>query len=576
MELESFIDFDCELDFGKTYESKSGTKGTWIVEGFASTSDLDAQNHIVSPEAIAMGAESLKKYDTVLFNHDPNMPIGKVVDSSVQDGKLFIKVAVSKTEPKIWEQIKDGTLNKFSIRGKILDASNYNDPHTQKDIIVIKGMELHEVSLVSVPANPNARSIGWYIQKAFEKAAYFKTNATMNDCMSRRMDVHKGNGVDHTQALVLSWAECAKAHGMHKDLLELDFVKDLLEKKNYRLPGESMRDCVSRKIHINVHEKNMPHDQAVAVAMSECGAKKDMDANEDEIQKKKYDWSKCISDQKARGYSDQVAAKICAAIKNRTIAHMVEEWGMAVSPEEAIDKVCKKMENDKMYEYAWDRFVALQDSISKSQGDCGCMKKSEDIQKDQKSITSAIKSLEVSLGDLQGDDKDQVQVMIRSLQALIGRVYQKSIDDNKGGQTVDEKTEVKKEATEEVKEEVKKADKEPQKIELDVSALTQVITQLQDMVKSVTTQSDEVKVQLGEVTKAKDEITQAKTDIAKALTDLNAVLKEIPLRKGAPAEKEEDRTKETVVKKDLSEDEDFQKAKPADQLHKLISAHIAN
>jgi hypothetical protein len=36
-----------------------------------------------------------------------------------------------------------------------------------------------------------------------------------------------------------------------------------------------------------------------------------------------YPWDKCIADQKSEGYSEDVAKKICGAIKNRTIANKV-------------------------------------------------------------------------------------------------------------------------------------------------------------------------------------------------------------------------------------------------------------
>jgi len=381
MDVLTQVPFIAELSFCRAViEKHSVPSGVWIVEGYASTSDLDSQNHIVTPEAIKMGAECLRKYDTVLFNHDVDRPIGKVNASEAQDGKLLVKVAISKTEPKIWEQIKDGTLSKFSIRGFITDSEYYTDERSvvTKNILLIKGMEIHEISIVSVPANPEARSLNWYIEKSLKK------------------------------------------------------------------------DSVA------------------------------MDA----------------------------------------------------------------------------------------------------IEKDQKSFESAIKNLEAGLTDIQGEDHDQVETIIRSLTALIGRVYQKA-DQNKGGKIVD-KEEVKKEeaVTEPVKEEVKVESKEEvkksdevatQKVELDVSALTAVITQLQDMVKSVTTQSEEVKAGQAEVAKAQAEITQAKTDIAKSISDLNALLKEIPIRKGQPAPAEV-KTEEVEVKKDLSKDENFQKAKPADQLHMLIES----
>ena len=369
------LPFNAELLLdNSTIEKHSTPAGNWIVEGYASTSDLDSQNHIVTKEAIKMGAESLSRYDTVLFNHDVDRPIGKVVAAEGQDTKLWVKVSISKTEPKLWEQIKEGTLSKFSIRGNITDSEYYVDERSiiAKEILMIKGMELHEISIVSVPANPEAKSISYYIEKALS-----------NDSSLR-----------------------AK-------------IKEVLA----------------------------------------------------------------------------------------------------------------------------------------------------DIQKDKKSFESAITHLELGLPDLQGEDKAQVETIIRSLTSLVGRVYQKS-----GGQIMDD---IKKEevVVEEKKEEVviEKAVEEKvapvQKVEIDVSALNSVVTQLQEMVKGVTEKSEQVDAQMAEVKKAKDEVEQAKTELVKSIAELGAIVKEIPIRRGAAPKEEE----VVPVKKELAETEEYQKANPANQLHMLIS-----
>jgi len=369
------LPFNAELLLdNSTIEKHSTPAGNWIVEGYASTSDLDSQNHIVTKEAIKMGAESLSRYDTVLFNHDVDRPIGKVVAAEGQDTKLWVKVSISKTEPKLWEQIKEGTLSKFSIRGNITDSEYYVDERSiiAKEILMIKGMELHEISIVSVPANPEAKSISYYIEKALAKDSDLRAK-----------------------------------------------IKEVLA----------------------------------------------------------------------------------------------------------------------------------------------------DIQKDKKSFESAITHLELGLPDLQGEDKAQVETIIRSLTSLVGRVYQKS-----GGQIMDD---IKKEevVVEEKKEEVviEKAVEEKvapvQKVEIDVSALNSVVTQLQEMVKGVTEKSEQVDAQMAEVKKAKDEVEQAKTELVKSIAELGAIVKEIPIRRGAAPKEEE----VVPVKKELAETEEYQKANPANQLHMLIS-----
>jgi len=157
------IPFLATLDIVKADQDEAGR---WIVEGFASTSDRDLQDEIVSQEAIDASAKDLLKNSTVLHNHHQDEEIGKVEDSEARKGGLWIKVLISKTVPDTWTKIKEGVLNKFSIRGKVLDAKRVWDQKLGRFIKVIKRMLLVEVSLVAVPANPNARALRWYIQKA--------------------------------------------------------------------------------------------------------------------------------------------------------------------------------------------------------------------------------------------------------------------------------------------------------------------------------------------------------------------------------------------------------------------------
>jgi hypothetical protein len=95
------------------------------------------------------------------------------LDSKAQPDGLYLKILISKTVPDIWQQIKEGVLNKFSVRGRILEAEKEWVARLSQYARVIRKMHLVEVSLVAVPANPQARAIRWYVEKAldeFEKA----------------------------------------------------------------------------------------------------------------------------------------------------------------------------------------------------------------------------------------------------------------------------------------------------------------------------------------------------------------------------------------------------------------------
>jgi len=163
------VNFEYPVEIEKAYEEE----GNWIVEGYAATSDFDMQEDIITEDAIRGSARDLVENSTVLHNHNPDESIGRVLQSKARKGGLFLKILISKTVPDIWQQVKEGVLNKFSVRGKILEARKEWVPRLKKYARLILKMRLVEVSLVAVPANPKARAINWYVEKAldeFEKA----------------------------------------------------------------------------------------------------------------------------------------------------------------------------------------------------------------------------------------------------------------------------------------------------------------------------------------------------------------------------------------------------------------------
>lgn len=158
------VSFECPVEITKAYEDA----GRWIVEGYAATTDFDMQEDIITEEAITASAKDLLENSTVLHNHNPDEAIGKVLASDARPGGLFLKILISKTAPEIWQQVKEGVLNKFSIRGKILEARKQWVERLKKFARLILKMRLVEVSLVAVPANPKARAIRWYVEKALD------------------------------------------------------------------------------------------------------------------------------------------------------------------------------------------------------------------------------------------------------------------------------------------------------------------------------------------------------------------------------------------------------------------------
>jgi len=167
------VQFEAPVSINKFYIEKGINEdpqsGQWIVEGFAATHDLDLQDEIISEEALANSENDLLENSTVLFNHDINMAVGKVLKTEKREKGLWVQILISKTVPDIWQQIQEGVLNKFSIRGRVIEAVKQFMKEADKTVRVIKEMLLVEVSLVPLPANPQAKTMNWFVQKALDK-----------------------------------------------------------------------------------------------------------------------------------------------------------------------------------------------------------------------------------------------------------------------------------------------------------------------------------------------------------------------------------------------------------------------
>jgi len=168
---ERAIEFSALMDLCKAQAGlQAPRKGDFIIEGYVATNDLDLQNDQILDEALKGSEKDLEKNSTVLDNHDPNKRIGVVLKSELRPGGLWIQVRISETVPHIRKQIEEGVLNKFSIKGQILDAEPKLDAETGRVFTVIKKLYLTHASLVSVPANTNAESLRHYIVKSYLNA----------------------------------------------------------------------------------------------------------------------------------------------------------------------------------------------------------------------------------------------------------------------------------------------------------------------------------------------------------------------------------------------------------------------
>lgn len=133
----------------------------WLeIEWYASTKDKDRYGDIVQPEAFEKAMNTYALNPILLLQHDADKPIWKVEAFTIDWNGLYIKAVVTEDTDWVMNKLKNGVLKWFSIWYRLLD---YEMNYTEDDewnitdcTCIIKELELLEISLVSIPANPYA------------------------------------------------------------------------------------------------------------------------------------------------------------------------------------------------------------------------------------------------------------------------------------------------------------------------------------------------------------------------------------------------------------------------------------
>ena len=130
------------------------------VSGFATLDNVDQTNDVVTMEASMKAFESFR--GNIREMHQP-LAVGKLlsfkpesfydpVSKSFYNG-VYVETYVSKGAQDTWEKILDGTLQGFSIGGRITESDNEVNKSNGESVRFIKGYDLVELSIVDSPAN---------------------------------------------------------------------------------------------------------------------------------------------------------------------------------------------------------------------------------------------------------------------------------------------------------------------------------------------------------------------------------------------------------------------------------------
>jgi len=149
------------LDIKKDVNLEEAQSGDWIVEGYATTLGRNSHRMRFTEEALQQVADTLGDYTTVLFNHNDENPIGKLLSAKFDGEGVWVQGKISKSEPEIWTKVQDGTLNKFSIQYECKTRRIFADGEYIDEIIEAY---CYEASLVSIPAQNKAEAVLSYVK----------------------------------------------------------------------------------------------------------------------------------------------------------------------------------------------------------------------------------------------------------------------------------------------------------------------------------------------------------------------------------------------------------------------------
>jgi HK97 family phage prohead protease len=159
-----------DFTFFVPFEKSVSDKGELMLfGGIASSNALDRDGDRMTKSALQKVATTLED-KPVFFNHDTKgLAVGKVAKTEFRDGRVYITAVPTKADAMkdVVMQIGEGLLKSFSIGGRIIKHDTVYDDTLGKNVREISDVDCYEVSVVGVPANPEA-SITSYVAKAFQ------------------------------------------------------------------------------------------------------------------------------------------------------------------------------------------------------------------------------------------------------------------------------------------------------------------------------------------------------------------------------------------------------------------------
>ena len=206
---------------GADWETYNGLQFEW----YASTKDMDRTNDVVVPWAFQKSLNQYMENPIIFLQHNNTLPIGNVIEASIDDSWLFVKGIVKADKENIFQDLRTGVIKTMSFWYRVTVHEQKEKKEWNKTIYYneIQELELFEISLVSVPMNPKAKIkskeelLGKNLSDK-EYAKYFQINKdeeyTLFKSISDVMLKFKNNVIEDTKQATLNskWKANAKTH----------------------------------------------------------------------------------------------------------------------------------------------------------------------------------------------------------------------------------------------------------------------------------------------------------------------------------------------------------------------------
>lgn len=142
----------------ENFEAKGvDSEGNLVIEGYFNKATVDDAKDIIKPKA--WNLVRYMKNPMVLFNHNPDYPIGKTVEIEQREDGLWGKILISNSKTEKAQYVRDmiveGILKTYSV-GFETEQAEKSKAEGGKEVNAITKAKLHEVSVVSLPMNEDS------------------------------------------------------------------------------------------------------------------------------------------------------------------------------------------------------------------------------------------------------------------------------------------------------------------------------------------------------------------------------------------------------------------------------------